>query len=435
MDLESAALRAEQEVESKLEALTNDILDLVRIPSVYGVASETRKALLWTAQKAESMGFAVQWTREGDVVVADLGEGPETLGILVHVDVVAAGDLAKWTRPPFEPEVREGRIYGRGTEDDKGPVVASLYAMNTLRTHGLAPGKRVRLIVGSCEEGTWTDMDHFLAQFGAPDYGYSPDGEFPVFNIESGYADITLNFHEPRRALLETILAGESTNTIPSRAELKFCGQSARVCEGVACHSSLPELGDNAILKLCGDLDPDLDGFHFSRFARDFLMGEPYGAALGIDDGTPYYQGLFVDRGTVAPTTLRLTEDGVAMNLNLRPRAGVSREDVFGAFLRLAENYAFDIFPGDYWDPLMVSPDLPFLGRMNQAAERFGVAPGFRTSRGTTYAKAMKGFVSWGPNLPGEDSVAHKEDEYLALQTLALSTKIYTAFLLTECGA
>ena len=64
-----------------------------------------------------------------DVVEVDVN----ALGILVHADVVPAGDVARWTHPPFGGELIDGAVWGRGSLDDKGPLVASLYAMAALK--------------------------------------------------------------------------------------------------------------------------------------------------------------------------------------------------------------------------------------------------------------------------------------------------------------
>ena len=73
------------------------------------------------------------------------------LDILAHLDVVPGGD--GWTKTtPFEPIVEDGKMYGRGTSDDKGPAVAALYAMKAVRDLGFELDKDVRLILGSDEE-------------------------------------------------------------------------------------------------------------------------------------------------------------------------------------------------------------------------------------------------------------------------------------------
>lgn len=88
-----------------------------------------------------------------------MGQGEETIAVLGHLDVVPAGD--GWQTPPFTP-VREGdRIYGRGTSDDKGPVIAALVAMKALALAGVPLKKKIRLFWAATRRAagrTWPIM-------------------------------------------------------------------------------------------------------------------------------------------------------------------------------------------------------------------------------------------------------------------------------------
>ena len=103
--------------------------------------------------------------------------------------MVPEGDREKWNTDPFELVLKDGHLYGRGVVDDKGPVIASLYAMKYLKDSGVQPDKKIMLIVGTREEIVWEDMDHFKEEFPLPDYGFSPDGAFPIYNRENGYME------------------------------------------------------------------------------------------------------------------------------------------------------------------------------------------------------------------------------------------------------
>ena len=107
------------------------------------------------------------------------------LDILAHLDVVPAGD--GWTvTKPFEPVVKDGKIYGRGTADDKGPAVAALYAMRAVNELGIPLKKNVRLILGTDEECGSSDITHYYSVEKEAPMTFSPDASFPVINIEKG---------------------------------------------------------------------------------------------------------------------------------------------------------------------------------------------------------------------------------------------------------
>ena len=72
---------------------------------------------------------------------------------------MCAGD--GWNTDPFEGVIADGRITGRGVLDDKGPVIAALYAMKALKDSGAELKRRIRLIVGTDEETGSTDMERY----------------------------------------------------------------------------------------------------------------------------------------------------------------------------------------------------------------------------------------------------------------------------------
>lgn len=138
--------------------------------------------------------------------------------------MVGIGDIDKWVQNPFDAKIGNGFIAGRGSVDDKGPVIMSLYAMKAISELRGVPQKRVRLIVGTCEETQWTDIENYKNEFDLPDYGFSPDGEFPIFNVEKGYCDVKLTFKDKEYDDIAGLEAGDSPNTIPSKAEISFAG-------------------------------------------------------------------------------------------------------------------------------------------------------------------------------------------------------------------
>ncbi len=106
---------------------------------------------------AESMGFETH-NYDGYVGEVIFGDGEEEFAILAHLDVVPAGD--GWTKDPFGGKIEDGKIWGRGTVDDKGPAVCCLYCLKSLKDKGFAPRKKIKLIVGCNEECGWGCIEH-----------------------------------------------------------------------------------------------------------------------------------------------------------------------------------------------------------------------------------------------------------------------------------
>lgn len=400
----------------------DDLAALIAIPSLTGEKAPCREALEFVLARARDMGMRTGITREGDAGWAEIGTGAVTLGILAHVDVVGIGDRAKWHSEPFTLTEREGVFYGRGVEDDKGPVLQCLYAMHALLTEDVPLRKRIRLIVGTSEESEWTDMAHYQAQFGMPDYGFSPDAGFPIYNAEKGYADIRLRFDAPELSLLA---AGDSPNTIPSFAHLRWKDGRELSATGISVHSSAPEKGKNAILCLAAQAgDAPL-----WRFLREKFSGNSPAVALGLDDGSDTYQGVYVGQTVCAPTVLSLENGEAVVNINIRFRPGVSSAQLTAALEHLAPDYGFHVEVDNATTPMLVDPDRPFIRLMNQVGAEHGISPGCLPASGATYCSAFANHVGWGPVLPPDEGSAHEENEHVARADLLRVAAVYTDFL------
>lgn len=414
--------------------ILSDLQKLISFKTVSEEKHEIEKSLNWFLQRAEDMGFKVFKTTTNDVGIVEAGQGEETLGILVHLDVVDIGDPDKWSYPPFEGTIAEDSIWGRGTMDDKGAAMICLYGMKALAEMGIPYYKKIWLIVGTGEEEDWTDMANFKKEFRCPDYGFSPDGDFPIYNIENGYADVVLEFNESENINLcsdFSVDSGKSTNTIPSKAALMMNGEQ-QIFEGISAHSSTPELGMNAIEMLSAsgtcNLPAGID-FNFSRFINEILACDVYGGRLNFKGEEAYWEGQYLGRTTVAPTVLKRMGDQVLLTLNIRPNASLTRKDIENAFDEYREQYHYEYKITSYLDALKVNHQLKPFAIMAEAYEDWGHKNSFIAAGGTSYAKAMKNIVTWGPCFPEDLSCAHQENERIRIDSLFQAMGIYTDYM------
>ena len=138
---------------------------------VYPFGKGVQDALEHMLKTGEEMGFDVfnDDNYAGYIQYSAPEGGDGYFGIVGHLDVMPEG--SGWTGDPFVMTEKDGILYGRGTSDDKGPVVACLYAMKAIKDEGIVPHKNIRLVLGLDEESGTLSSDHYLASCGKPDFG------------------------------------------------------------------------------------------------------------------------------------------------------------------------------------------------------------------------------------------------------------------------
>lgn len=414
--------------------MQSDLMDFIRIPSVSSDHENVVKALHFVLDLAKKYGFETESFLDDQVGMIRMGTGDETLGILTHVDVVPPGDAADWDTDPFEPVIKDNRMYGRGTIDDKGMIVASLYAMRAVRELGLPMYKKVELIMGTQEEVQWVDMDAYVKEYPLPDYGFTPDGEYPICNIEKGNVDQLMEFDvkdetEPEGLYLKGLDIGIANNVVPGKAKAILSNGEEIVAAGKAVHSCQPERGNNAIFILKDELKAM--GVASNKLmklleAASEDLSDPFGSKVGLYSEDEYYLGEFVHRNAFSPTIFK-AEDGIAtLNVNLRFPYGEEEENIRAKLDAWAAKNGGKTVKFSSLPAVFVSKERPFLKVFAEAYE--DVSPfenEFTLAYGGSYAKAMPNIVSWAPLFPGEEDTCHEPNEYIDLDNMLMSAEIF----------
>ena len=420
-------------IDKNFSDMTEDLAELIAVPSESDDKEKVREALRVAVRQAEKYGFKAYSVLDEQVGIVEMGEGPETLGILTHVDVVPAGDPAQWDSDPYKAEVRDGKIYGRGTLDDKGLVISSLYAMRAVRELGLPLHKKVQLIIGTQEEVEWTDMDEYVRKYPLPDYGFTPDGSYPICNIEKGYIDQIMEFDvsedEPEGLHLKGLDIGVAVNVVPGEAAAVLSDGREIKVTGKACHSSQPEHGVNSIMLLGEELKGMcLEDNKLLRllYALTDDFSDSYGEKLGLRSESDYYQGEFVHRNVLTPTILKAKDGKAELAVNVRFPYGEESKRIIDRLTSWAEDHGGKTVSVDSQDAVFVPKTSPFLKIFADAYEEVtGLKNEFTLEYGGTYAKAMPNIVSWGPIFPDEEDMCHQANEYIGAESLLIATKIF----------
>ena len=409
-----------------LEALGS----IIAIDSVAGIDTSEKylfgkksgEALEKTLQICKSLGMKTV-NRDKMAGWAEIGEGEEMVGILGHLDVVPAGE--GWNYPPYQMTEEGDRIYGRGVTDDKGPVMACIFAMADLLEKKVPLKRRVRIIFGQSEEsGEWTDMNWYKEHEELPVFGFTPDADFPAIYGEKGILCFELKIPMDKLEI-ESIEGGDASNVVPSWCRAKVKGVSYETV-GKAAHASTPEKGKNAVSEMMKQLaevcpgDP-LVGF-YRKYIGSSLHGEQMGCALQ-DDKSGF---LTMNVGTV-----RVKDGYLVMEIDVRNPVTHKTEEVMQPLKAAAEEFGFSVTLTEDSAPVYMDKDGKVIQKLLEVYRKeTGDMSEPVVIGGGTYARAMDHIVAFGPMIPGRELTEHMPNEYILKEDLFLIRKIYREAIL-----
>jgi succinyl-diaminopimelate desuccinylase len=461
-------------VDAHEQELIEDIKTLVRIRSdrmepqpEMPFGEGPAKALSAALELAKGYGFQTG-SYDGYVGTVDfLPENDHHLDILSHMDCVPVAD--GWTvTEPFDPVVVDGKLYGRGAADDKGPGVAALYAIRCIRELGLPLKHNVRLIWGTDEECGSGDIEHYYKLEPEAKYTFSPDADYPVINIEKGgfHGDITGSFPEstalPRVKSME---AGLKLNVVPDKCHLEIEGMRKTVAEiycagtqektgvrftvteldkntiaidalGVGAHAAHPQDGNNAItatlaLVASMHLAPCPQFTALQGLAELLPHGDYLGEGIGVKMSDEVSGEL-----TLSLDILRVTTTELEAQFDSRCPLCANDENVKQAAMKRCATKGLQLADIPMRPPHHVPADSPFIQTLLSAYEKY---TGVKNAKplaigGGTYCHELKNGVAFGCTMPGTDNHMHGNDEYAVVQELVTSVKIFADAILTLCG-
>lgn len=458
--------------------IIGSICDLISFPSIsvendnpnmpFGKACAD--SLKYFLRLADSLGFRTK-NVDGYCGWAEFGSGDTLIGIVGHLDVVPAIE-EDWSFSPFTATINKNRIYGRGAIDDKGPVIASLYAMKAVMDYyndnNLQFNKRIRIIVGLNEEKDWKCIDYYKEHEEIPSFGFSPDSDFPCIYAEKSVLSLMLSDKISNMKLnsrnmftnsnfpiiIESIDCNQNAiNVVP-----KFCSVILNIKDnkimqnviditkkiidkynydidlykiddyhfklssyGTASHSAHPELGVNAISKLIVVLNDLFISFNisfplFNNFCK--LIGDDYlgiGLNLNVKDESGHL--------TLNTSQLYIEDNKINIGINLRIPVHTKPKNVINIFKRKfkCEVSILRLQPSLYIEKenkLIQILCSVFNETCNTNLKPVAIG-------GATYARAFPNFVCFGMNFPGDKDMCHQVDEFIEIDKLILSTNIY----------
>lgn len=432
------------------EEIVANLKKWININSVYDEKTANEKmpfgkgvhdALNFIASLAEQKGFNVDRC-DGYCVEISYGTG-DIIGIYAHADVVpVSGD---WKHEPFSGEIEDGKMYGRGTSDDKGPALAAFYALCVLKDNGLINGYQVRLVVGGNEESGSKCLEYYfnVLKKTYPKYGFTPDGDFPLIYGEKGIANYKVtknvsfkNVKEIKGGVVANSVIDKAYAVITSdfrieeSAKLYFktinCGYSLKQLSdseyrldvnGKAAHGSLPHEGINACLVLMRFLANYFDDKTIDEVPYCYLDAD--GTNLNL-----YYETKLLHSTTYNVGLLSYIDNKLEYVVNFRYPENVSVSQVIknlnamniGNHELLSESA-----------PLLIDPNSSMVQTLLKVyqEETEDYDSEIMTIGGGTYAKESKNTLAFGSHFPNRDDRIHNSNETITLTDLTSSIAIY----------
>ena len=437
-------------IDSKRDEIIEEVKNLVSFKSISEetgnleapFGEECKKALDYILKLGEKLGFRTK-NLNGYCGYIEFGEGEEMVGIIGHLDVVPANIEDGWTSNPFKAVERDGKLYGRGTIDDKGPVIASLYAMKAvLETTKVS--KRVRLILGLNEEKNWKCINYYKQNEEAPTIGFSPDADFPCIYAEKGIITVKLEheFEIPNCEILEVSTGNNAINVVPKYCMIRLKLENPKdiekfsnrdgvhvekiskdtirlVAYGKASHAAFPTVGENAITKLLKYLKPN---WYIDKLDEEGFFDIESPRCFG-GDSTKDESGVLTSNIGV----MKYENGKLKLYTNLRVPVNTN----FDKIKKCLDEVKLKIPDLEYEmensnTKLYVDKESYLVKTLTDIFnEETGLNEQPIAIGGGTFARAFKNCVSFGMNFPGDFDMCHQVDEFVDIEKLILSSKIY----------
>lgn len=451
----------------------NRILDkwikLAEIPSIRSEAQNgapfginCAEALITAASYFSSEAIRSEVFADDGYALAHFGNGEKTIGLFSHSDVVPVGDDWRYTKP-FEPIIKDGALIGRGVEDNKSGIMASLCVMEFLRDCNIPFENHLQLFIGSDEECGMGDMKGFLKNQKMPEISIVPDADFPCskgekgiyhFMIESkkAFSDVkSVNGGEAFNIVLDNVTAeinyssellSELSDKITPELSLAYNEESIIItAKGIAKHASIPEGSVNAAL-LMFNLLSECDNINYND--RKILKNaaeaihDYYGNGIGITHTDPEFGKMTAVNGMV-----RTNEGKLRLSFDVRYGSTLDAELLEKTADESIDSLGFTVISEDNSPGFAIEKDSPIAGIFEDIfAEATGERLNSVLMAGGTYARKLKNAFSIGTyyisperrdtvlKMPDGHGGAHQCDEMIDIDGFFEATRILLHYIL-----
>ena len=436
--------------EDEQKAAVKTLERLISVPSYNQPAEEgapfgkgIRNALDEMMKICDELGFKTYEDPDGYYGYAEVGSGDKIFGVICHLDTVPAGDLGKWKHNPFKGTVINDAVYGRGSQDDKGPGIAALYAVKALMDQGYHFNQRIRFIYGTDEEILWRGIAEYNKKEAPIDSGISPDAEFPLIYAEKGLQQsylvgpgtdqLKINLKNAFNAVPDSaVYDGPKQDEVKAALdkhgfEYTSDGNSIAVI-GKSVHAMMAPEGTNAVLRLAIALDDVFDFKPLDFIGKLFKEDATGSNVLGdVRDESGQL--------TFNISSLEINENETRMQIDLRIPVTIDRDNLLAKLSKQVAAYDLKYVHFDYLAPLYVPKDSKLVQTLMKVYKKQtgDVDAEPQISGGATFARTMNNCVAFGGMLPTTPDYMHQANEQWPLPDMYKAMEIYAQAIKKLC--
>ncbi len=449
------------------ERILENWIELCKIPSIKSDATEgapfgenCAKALEYAASLFDSKDITSKVYKDSGYALATYGKGDKTIGLFSHSDVVPVGDDWLYTEP-FSPIVKDGALIGRGAEDNKSGIIASLCVTEFLRDNGINLKSKLQTFIGSDEECGMDDMKNYLNEQKMPDVSIVPDADFPCSTGEKGIYHfwcqsrdslseiVSIQGGEAFNIVLDKVhtkikyseaLYNELTSKINNRAEFNITAEDNTICleaKGVAKHASIPEGSVNAVY-ITAELLSECDNLSANDKAMMLkikeILSSSYGDSLGV-----FHSDVNFGKTTTVNGIVKTENGRICLSFDCRYGDTYSGDALEKNSEAALNKFGFDVTYKDNSPGFSIDKNSKIpLALEDIYAEITGERLRSVLMSGGTYARKLKNAFSIGTFIPREGALRmpdghggpHQCDEMIDIEGFFMALRVLIHYVL-----
>ena len=464
-------IKISQWIDKNKDRIIEKWIELCKIPSIKSEAEagapfgkNCADALRYSAELFDSEGIKSTLYTDSGYALASYGAGEKKIGLFCHSDVVPVGEDWIYTEP-FNPIIKDGALIGRGTEDNKSGIIASLCLTEFLRDYNIPVKSTIETFIGSDEECGMGDLINYLKEQTMPDVSIVPDADFPCSTGEKGIYHfwcksrekltdiVSMEGGEAFNIVLDKLvteiryseaLFNELSEKIKSRPEFILLKEEEIIlllARGIAKHASIPDGSINAAYitaELLAGCDNLCENDKAIMLKVKDILSSSYGESLNVA-----HNDVNFGKTTTVNGMVKIEDGNICLSFDCRYGDTYSANDIEKNSLATLESIGFDVTYTDNRTGFSIDKNSRIPLALEEVyAECTGTKLKSVLMSGGTYARRLKNAFSVGTfiiksdretpvfKMPEGHGGAHQCDEMIDIEGFFEALRVIIHYVL-----